>query len=169
MQDNSRPKSYDISPLTNSQEDMWALMRLAECINNSKDVEQFSFFLRESPVKVFNRKDLYPVVILARYKSEVAGYAHLEGFGENPRKLHVARVGLYVKPEQRGNGLGELLLRELLERGKTFKKIWLTVYEDNLPARHLYEKCGFKIEGYFRNEELWGDDYRGVITMALFN
>jgi ribosomal protein S18 acetylase RimI-like enzyme len=53
---------------------------------------------------------------------------------------------LYVRPEHRGKGTGHALLRAALtharERGADY--IHLGTSEDDVAARHLYEKCGFR-------------------------
>jgi len=48
-------------------------------------------------------------------------------------------------------------------------KIYVTVAEDNVIARHLYKKCGFVEEGVFRDAFYQGDKYINIIKMALIN
>lgn len=73
------------------------------------------------------------------------------------REEHVSLIGLMVDSDFRGNGLGEYLIRKVLnEGGKMGLKIAkLDVFSDNIPARKLYEKVGFiecgKLkDGFFR-------------------
>ena len=49
-----------------------------------------------------------------------------------------------IVPSHQGNGLGKLLLNELIARlkEKGVQTLWLEVRESN-PARFLYEKIGF--------------------------
>ena len=64
---------------------------------------------------------------------------------------------LLVEPSQRRRGLARQLVRALArhagERG--IARLCLEVSEDNLPARMLYEKAGFRLDGarrkYYRN------------------
>jgi ribosomal protein S18 acetylase RimI-like enzyme len=53
---------------------------------------------------------------------------------------------LYVRPEHRGAGIGEALLAAALEharsRGADYMHLGTT--EDDVAARHLYEKLGFR-------------------------
>ena len=53
---------------------------------------------------------------------------------------------LYVRPEHRGKGTGRALLHAALtharEHGADY--IHLGTTEDDVAARHLYEKCGFR-------------------------
>jgi len=52
---------------------------------------------------------------------------------------------LAVLPEQRGRGIGRALLAaaEEFARASSCCRLTLEVLEDNWPARHLYEHCGF--------------------------
>ncbi len=52
---------------------------------------------------------------------------------------------LAVLPAQRGRGIGQALLAaaEAAARAEDCCKLTLEVLEDNLPARRLYERCGF--------------------------
>ena len=51
---------------------------------------------------------------------------------------------IFVEEDLRGNGIGEKVILELLEKNKTkYKKIILNVLHNN-PASKLYKKVGFK-------------------------
>jgi ribosomal protein S18 acetylase RimI-like enzyme len=54
-------------------------------------------------------------------------------------------LGIAIADHAHGHGLGERLLRHLIEVARHTGKqgIQLTVYDDNLRARRLYERCGF--------------------------
>lgn len=76
------------------------------------------------------------------------------------REEHVGTIGLMVDSDFRGNGLGEYLIRKILDEGKKMglKIATLNVFSDNIPARKLYEKVGFieygKLsDGFFRKEK----------------
>ncbi len=70
--------------------------------------------------------------------------------------LHV----LAVHPKYKGLGVGTALLDYACELGKTrgIKAVRLDVYETNVPAIRLYEKCGFKFVGMvdLGLEEIYG-------------
>ncbi len=53
---------------------------------------------------------------------------------------------LYVRPEHRGDGIGEALLSASLERARErgADYVHLGTTEDDVAARHLYEKAGFR-------------------------
>jgi [ribosomal protein S18]-alanine N-acetyltransferase len=65
-------------------------------------------------------------------------------------EAHVTTIG--VLPNQRGKGLGELMLVELFEQAQARGAEWLTleVRVSNAPAQALYEKYGFTRQGVRR-------------------
>jgi ribosomal protein S18 acetylase RimI-like enzyme len=75
----------------------------------------------------------------------------LVAFGQlvrkSPDRGHLAR--LVVKPELRGKGHGETLVRALLDRARieSFERVSLNVHSANLPAISLYLKMGFTDAG----------------------
>ena len=62
--------------------------------------------------------------------------------------------GVYVHPDQRGNGISSLLLAQTLERAfslEGLEKVMLTVTDENIAAKSLYEKYGFVAFGLEEN------------------
>lgn len=62
----------------------------------------------------------------------------------NPDGRHCCIVSVYTKPDYRGNGYQQELIRYLLDFAKTqqFNDVTLTTNTPN--AEHIYEKIGFK-------------------------
>lgn len=57
-------------------------------------------------------------------------------------EIHIIDIALM--PQYRGHGLGTVLLQELLDEGKaTGRKVTIYVEHFN-PARHLYDRLGFR-------------------------
>ncbi|WP_069816667.1 GNAT family N-acetyltransferase [Streptomyces sp. TP-A0874] len=68
--------------------------------------------------------------------------------GEPPAQVHV--VSVYVRPEQRGTGLAEALLRRAVDwtwANTGAERIRLCVHEANVRARALYGRVGFTPTG----------------------
>lgn len=84
------------------------------------------------------------------------------------RNSHIIYLGgVALDPAFKGRGLGELMLREVLEKVKDqgYKRIELTVATFNRNAISLYEKMGFENEGrlkdytYLKSEDRYIDEY----------
>lgn len=58
--------------------------------------------------------------------------------------LEIERI--YIRKQFKRRGLGKLLLEFALEKAKQFNKdkVWLGVWENNLPAQKFYQFMGFK-------------------------
>jgi len=81
---------------------------------------------------------------------EIAGFALLQGFGDEDLKLHLKRIAV----RDPGRGAGAFLLRGAIDRifaGTETNRIDLDVFLDNERARRAYEKAGFREEGVLRD------------------
>ena len=78
-------------------------------------------------------------------------------------EAHIVSLGL--APEWRGKGGGRFLLRDFLRcsRLEGINSITLEVRVSNIPARVLYERCGFLAAGLRRN--YYSDNGEDGITM----
>ena len=69
------------------------------------------------------------------------------GYQEDP--MTVELVSMYVRPRARGRGVGEALVAAVIDwagqRNAERVRLWVT--ETNVPARALYERCGFALTG----------------------
>lgn len=85
------------------------------------------------------------------------------------RMRHVGTFGVAVKAGFRRKGIATKLVDTLLQEAKRdgLKLIVLDVFEDNLPARVLYTKFGFKEVGKIPNAIFWNGRYMNAFIMAL--
>lgn len=80
---------------------------------------------------------------------------------------HQCEFGIIVSNQERGKGVGTLMLSSLMTLAKeTFKieLLHLQVYSEN-PAIHLYERMGFK---EFGRQEAWIKELDGSYTGRIF-
>ncbi len=81
-----------------------------------------------------------------------------------PRRMnHRAELGIAVRKSEWGNGVGSMIMRELIAHAKNhnIEIISLEVKSDNLRAVRLYEKFGFRRIGtfpaYFKTDGQYSD------------
>ncbi|MDW5418446.1 GNAT family N-acetyltransferase [Iodobacter sp. CM08] len=106
--------------------------------------------------------------LVAIQGNEVLGQLglHLE---TNPRRKHVAGIGMAVKSSAHRQGVGNALLLaaiDLAEQCQAISRIELSVYTDNLAALALYEKHGFIKEGLCKNYAFRNGQFSDVYMMA---
>lgn len=81
-----------------------------------------------------------------------------------------ARAALVIRREMSGRGLGQAALRELLRiafEEVKLHKVWLVVFRSNEKGRHIYEKCGFRVEGFLRDEYFHRAAFHDMVRMAI--
>jgi ribosomal protein S18 acetylase RimI-like enzyme len=109
-------------------------------------------------------------VLVAERDGRVVGWAKVEHPTPFPSSAHVWHVtGLAVDPDAQGTGVGRALVEALIDeaRKRGGRRLTLRVFAPNEPARRLYERMGFEVEGVLRGEFRAGDDYVDDILMAL--
>lgn len=83
---------------------------------------------------------------------------------------HVARLGMGVVAEQRGQGIGNQLLERAMnhawERG--LKRLELEVFADNEVALNLYRKHGYEVEGVKRFARCLDGVYQDIVIMGQY-
>ena len=79
--------------------------------------------------------------------------------------------GIFIGEESaRGKGYGrrakELILQKAFEE-LGLNRVFLHVFEENIPGIRAYEHAGFKIEGILRNDFRYGDEYLNAVIMGI--
>lgn len=88
--------------------------------------------------------DKTSVNLVACKDGKIIGEGSLSGF---PRRMsHRAELGITVRKDYWGQGIGSLLMKKLIKYAKEnrIEILNLDVRSDNVNAIHLYEKFGFK-------------------------
>ncbi|HEV2108142.1 MAG TPA: GNAT family N-acetyltransferase [Thermomicrobiales bacterium] len=89
-----------------------------------------------------------------------------------PRRNHTGSIGMAVHDQARGRGVGTALMVaviELSDRWLNLRRLELTVYVDNAPAIHLYQRFGFEIEGTARDYAFRDGAFVDAYSMARIN
>ena len=96
--------------------------------------------------RVSDQPDPTQMVFGAFDDARLIGAAGLQ-FQRRPRTRHKASLfGMFVLPQFTGRGIARALVGAVLEQARSMpviQVVQLTVTESNIPARRLYESCGF--------------------------
>ncbi len=108
------------------------------------------------------------ILLVAMRGDELLGELSVRAISPRRAVQHVATLGMSVRADARGQGVGTALLEAALEwtaeAGLT--RVELSVYARNAPAIALYEKHGFQLEGRRRHFIREGDAYLDDLVMA---
>jgi RimJ/RimL family protein N-acetyltransferase len=111
------------------------------------------------------------LVLVADSEGVIAGLLFFES-GPRQRQLHRGALHMSVDRRWRGRGVGEAMLKVLLEWAKenpVIEKVGLSVLSSNTRAHGLYKKLGFIEEGRRPREvKLGKDEYVDEILMFRF-
>ena len=123
--------------------------RLIAWIDSEQLLYQFAGPVFQYPLTEFQlehylaESDRIPYVVEDCVSGKAVGHAEIFRLSDTRGKL--CRL-LISDPRQRGRGIGQELVRELLRICREefgFQEMELNVYDWNLPAIHCYEKAGF--------------------------
>ena len=98
----------------------------------------------------------------------VAGLAMLS-VESNLRRRHSGGLGIMVRTDCQGQGIGTALLEAVLDLADNWlmlRRVELEVYADNQRAVRLYEKFGFETEGRKREAAVKNGAYVDLLVMA---
>lgn len=110
---------------------------------------------------------LYSLVACA--DGEVVGQLGLHTSPDRPRRRHVGQIGMAVRDDWQGKGVGTALMQAAIDMADNWvnlSRLELEVYTDNEPAVKLYQKFGFTIEGAGINYVFRDGKYVDVYFMA---
>jgi RimJ/RimL family protein N-acetyltransferase len=107
----------------------------------AEELEWFSSFYK-------NVEQGRTITTVAEVDSRVVGMCEVEGMRPDSDVAHRGGLGLVVRKEYRGKGIGTELVRQTLEKCKgKFEVVELTVFSVN-KAKKLYERFGFQTYGH---------------------
>lgn len=119
----------------------------------------------------FNERSGPDAHLVAEADGEVLGYLRLQDKYPFPEGNGVLAInGLAVANSARGRGVGSILLEaataEARRRGA--RKLTLHVHATNAPARRLYERHGYTLEGTHPREFQIDGEYVDALDLAKF-
>lgn len=116
--------------------------------------------------KIRKSMDKEGVFLIAESQGEILSYCRAEKdlFKEDCN----VEIGISVRKDFRGKGLGGILIKELIRLAKErmeFKRIYLCVYSNNTGGIHLYKKLGFEEFAVFKEWVFHRGEYVDKIFM----
>ena len=108
-------------------------------------------------------------VLLACQDADVAGILGLHTHPDKPRRRHAAELGMAVRDDCQGKGVGTALLKaalDLADNWLNLSRVELSVFTDNEPGVRLYKKFGFDIEGTQRRYAFRAGQFADAYLMA---
>ena len=107
--------------------------------------------------------------LVAEDDGRIVGQLTLQG-GKRRNVRHAATLGITVGPAYRGRGIGRRLMQYAIDwarAGGVVTRIELYVFVRNTNAIHLYESCGFEVEGRRRRAAQRDGEYLDDLVMGL--
>mgnify|MGYP000978215068 FL=1 len=107
--------------------------------------------------------------LVACLNDEVVGQLTLDVFLTRPRRRHAGTIGMCVRDDCQGQGVGTALMQavvDLADNWLNLQRLELTVFVDNEPAIRLYQRFGFKVEGRLVHYGYRAGEFVDVYTMA---
>lgn len=109
------------------------------------------------------------LLVVAEQEGRILCMANVEA-GPQSRRRHIGSVGISIRPEWRGLGLGSAVIRAMIDWAAAhpdIEKLQLGVWSRNTHALALYRKMGFREEGRkVRDVRYAGGYYDDCIIMA---
>lgn len=124
---------------------------------------------KEKEILNENLKSDKDMMIAAFVNNELAGNAGINCVRNHIKLKHRAAFGISIKEKYWNNGIGNILLKEIIEQAKSmgYEQLELGVFSDNKRAQALYKKHGFEVWGYSKNAyKLKDGTYRDEIMMG---
>ncbi|PEJ54378.1 GNAT family N-acetyltransferase [Bacillus sp. AFS002410] len=129
-----------------------------------REEEEYKTYLEDT----FNEKN--SVILLGTINDQIISIASINS-SQKQRIKHVGTLGIVIKKEYWGKGLGKLLMQLLIDWAKEneiTRKIQLVTSENNLKAIQLYKNLGFEIEGIMKEDTFIDGKYCNTLMMGLF-
>ena len=152
------------------QEPLWEMVSTLSDDTLTQLVDRFTHELIENWIKALDYDKILPIMAFEP-DGRVVGDATVHFYPSEGRK-HIGAFGIFIHDDYQGRGLGSQLTRLMIEIGrlKGLHKMILEVFTTNERAIHVYEKCGYVVEGCMK-KEIWHyliKEFKDVYRMAFY-
>ena len=162
------PKRSRIDVRPAELSDVEALTRLFAHRNAHAQTLQLPLQSTEVWRKRLATNDDTQITLVATVAGELVGNLGLTRI-TRPRRAHVGEIGMAVRDDWQGKGVGSALLEAALDLADNWlgiRRLELHVHADNARAIALYRKFGFEHEGTHRAYALRDGVYVDSLSMA---
>lgn len=162
------PKRSNIVVRPAELSDVEALTRLFAHRNAYSQTLQLPLQSTEVWRKRLATNDDTQITLVASVAGEVVGNLGLTRI-TRPRRAHVGEIGMGVRDDWQGKGVGSALMQaaiDLADNWLGIRRLELHVHADNERAIALYRKFGFALEGTHRAYALRDGVYIDSLSMA---
>jgi putative acetyltransferase len=114
-----------------------------------------------------NTDSVYRLVAIV--EDRIVGMVDVTTFPYRPRRKHAGAIGISVREDWQGKGIGKELMRaivDLADNWLNLTRLELEVYADNEAAIRLYERFGFEVEGRLRQHAFRDGQFVDSIVMG---
>lgn len=112
----------------------------------------------------------FPILVAEDDNGLVAGYAYVHPWKERPAYWPTLELTVYLRTDATGNGLGRLLVGQLIERTRTlnhYSSIIACITADNFRSINLFHSLGFKDVSYFKQVGMKFGQMLDVVDLQL--
>lgn len=137
--------------------------RIATLEANTKSVEQMVALFKA-------RSSRHKVIVAVDQGGKIKGWASLNVFNVRECYQGVADLSIYICREERGKGLGKILLQDLIDIAKQigFHKMVLSTMAHNYIGHKLYATLGFRKVGTYIKQGMLDGKWIDVTIMEKF-
>jgi RimJ/RimL family protein N-acetyltransferase len=103
------------------------------------------------------------LLLVAEYEGFIVGNIDLTG-SQRDRMKHTAMIGMGMLEAWRGQGLGTVLMKQVMlwaKKNPALEQLWLEVYAENTAGLRLYKKFGFgergRYDAFFKHNGIYSD------------
>ena len=152
------------------QEPLWEMVSTLSNDTLTQLAERFTHELIENWIKTLDYDKILPIMAFEP-DGRVVGDSTIH-FYPSEGKKHIGSFGIFIRDDYQGRGLGSYMTRLMTEIGrlKGLHKMILEVFTTNERAIHVYEKCGYVVEGCMK-KEIWQyllREFKDVYRMAFY-
>jgi putative acetyltransferase len=163
-----KPKRSKIEVRAAGLSDAEALTRIYADRNAYSQTLQLPLQSLEVWRKRLTTNDDTQITLVASVAGELVGNLGLTRL-TRPRRAHVGHIGMGVRDDRQGKGVGSALMQAVLDLADNWlglRRLELRVYADNARAIALYRKFGFELEGTHRAYAIRNGVYVDSLSMA---